>query len=200
MTHLSCADDLSNTSTIDQLNTLNRFFDTNKHTVSIANSAGILAWPEAHANWIRPGIMLYGSSPFHYQDKGRDHHNLHAAMTLSAPLIAIHTLKKGDPIGYGASYHCPHDMNVGIVACGYADGYPRHAKTGTPVSINDVETELLGRVSMDMIVIKLHNISARVGDTVELWGQTIDIDRVAYCAETIGYELLCNAGNNCTRS
>lgn len=198
MTHFSCADDLNNNNTTLQIE---QFTDCTQamSTSCIPNSAGILGWPESHSDWIRPGIMLYGSSPFAFEETGREQYNLQAAMTLSAPLIAIHTLKKGDPIGYGANYTCPHDMQVGVVACGYADGYPRHAATGTPVFINDTETHLIGRVSMDMIVINLHNIKAEVGDVVELWGKNVSVDRVAHHAETISYELLCNAGNNCIR-
>ncbi|HIO91942.1 MAG TPA: alanine racemase [Leucothrix mucor] len=199
MTHLSCADDLDNNYTNTQLTTFSHHAKQISAPTSIANSAGILGWTATHGNWIRPGIMLYGSSPFSRQENNRDKYNLQAAMTLSAPLIAIHNLKKGNPIGYGASYHCPHDMQVGIVACGYADGYPRHATTGTPASLNKVETHIVGRVSMDMIAISLHNIYAQVGDIVELWGANISIDRVAFHAETISYELLCNAGNNCAR-
>ncbi len=199
MTHLSCADDLHNSYTNTQLNTFTQHTHSLSAPISIANSAGILGWPASHANYIRPGIMLYGSSPFSLQDQGRDKYNLQAAMTLIAPLIAIHKFNKGEPIGYGASFRCPHDMHVGIVACGYADGYPRHAATGTPVSINKLETYTVGRVSMDMIAISLHTIPAKVGDLVELWGTKISVDRVAHHAETISYELLCNAGNNCTR-
>jgi alanine racemase len=143
--------------------------------------------------------MLYGSSPFNSKQHSRETYNLQAAMTLSAPLISIHYLKKGDPIGYGASYHCPHDMLVGAVACGYADGYPRHAATGAPVNIKGNETYTVGRVSMDTVKVSLDNISAKVGDLVELWGENISVDRVAHHAETISYELLCNAGNNCGR-
>ena len=199
MTHLSCADDLNNTQTNTQLDTFSQHTHSLSAPSSLANSAGILGWPASHADWIRPGIMLYGSSPFTHQDNGREQYNLQAAMTLIAPLIAIHQFKKGEAIGYGASFHCPQDMQVGIVACGYADGYPRHATTGTPVSINNTETHTVGRVSMDMIAISLHTISAKVGDLVELWGTRVSIDRVAHHAETISYEILCNAGNNCTR-
>lgn len=199
MTHLACADDLQSNDTNIQLD---KFASTNDKliaTQSIANSAGILGWPSTHADWIRPGIMLYGSSPFSYQPNGRNKYNLRAVMTLQAPLIAKHKLEQGDSIGYGSTYQCDQAMVVGVVACGYADGYPRHAASGAPVSINGVETITLGRISMDMIVIKLHNIEAAVGDLVELWGENIDIDHVANHAETISYELLCNAGNNCMR-
>ena len=142
--------------------------------------------------------MLYGSSPF--ANTHRDEHELKAGMTLNAPIIAIHDLKQGDSIGYGASWQCPNDMSVVVIACGYADGYPRHAKSGTPVWINGEEGALVGRVSMDMIVVDINHLeekSIQVGDMAELWGQNLSVDIIAQCAETISYELLCNAGIAC---
>ncbi len=208
MTHLSCADDVNNDYTVKQIKQFKKATEAFRLQTSIANSAGILAWQDSHADWVRPGIMLYGSSPFinnHKQENSADKYNLHATMTFSAPLIAIHHLKKGDPIGYGASWCCPEDMLVGVVACGYADGYPRHAQSGTPLWLNGVEIRLLGRVSMDMIVVDLSRFTAnneankqqqaRLGDRVECWGENIAVDRIAHHAETISYELLCNAGN-----
>jgi len=203
MTHLSCADDKTNEYSAKQIAQFKQSTNAFKNQTSIANSAGILGWQESHADWIRPGIMLYGSSPFinnHVGDTAK-HYNLQATMTFSAPLIAIHTLKKGDSIGYGATWQCPMDMQVGVVACGYADGYPRHAKTGTPLWINGRQTQLLGRVSMDMIVIDLssnnrdNHHGAQCGDLVECWGENIHVDTIAYHAETISYELMCNVGN-----
>ncbi len=199
MTHLACADELNNTATMQQLSIFTEATEQINAPLSIPNSAGILGWQASHSDWVRPGIMLYGSSPFAFDKWGRENYNLEAAMTLSAPLISLHQLKKGDPIGYGASYYCSQDMWVGAVACGYADGYPCHAATGAPVRINGIETHTVGRVSMDTLIIKLDNIPAKVGDTVELWGENISVDRVAHHAETISYELLCNAGNNCRR-
>lgn len=196
MTHLSCADDPQNTYTTDQLKTFDNSTQSLHCKKSIANSAGILGWPESHTDWIRPGIMLYGSSPL--LNQSRQELDLYATMTFEAPVISVHQLKKGDSIGYGATWQCPEDMDVAVVACGYADGYSRHAKLGTPVWINEQETQLLGRVSMDMIVIDaskhLEN-PIQVGDIAELWGENLDIDRVAQSADTIAYELLCNAGN-----
>jgi alanine racemase len=200
MTHLACADERDNAATTRQLETFSYATNQINAPISIPNSAGILGWKASHSDWIRPGIMLYGSSPFTFKEKDREKYPLQAAMTLTAPLIAIYKLKKGDSIGYGASYHCPKDMLVGAVACGYADGYPRHAGTGTPVSINGIETHTVGRVSMDTVIINLDNIPAKTGDKVELWGENIIVNRVAHHAETISYELLCNAGNNCIRA
>ena len=201
MTHFACADDLNNDHTENQISVFNKACENIDAPKTMANSAGILGWDKSHADWIRPGVMLYGSSPFYSPEK-EDHASPHlkAAMTLNAPVISVHDLKKGDSIGYGASWQCPTDMKVAVVACGYADGYPRHAKSGTPVWVNGEETKLLGRVSMDMIVIDVNHITERpvkVGDEAELWGANISVDRVAECAETISYELLCNAGNNC---
>jgi len=199
MTHLSCADEPDNDYTTQQLSHFEAACEGIDAAKTIANSAGILAWENSHVDWIRPGIMLYGSSPFSSTD--RNDQTLRAAMTLSAPIIAIHDLKKGDAIGYAASWQCPKDMRVAVVACGYADGYPRHAASGTPVWINGFETKLLGRVSMDMIVIEADaNKAIQVGDMAELWGGNLSVDKVAQHAETISYELLCNAGNNCKQS
>ena len=202
MTHFSCADELENETTKQQLACFKQaeesISSSNSITKSIANSAGILGWENSHADWIRPGIMLYGSSPF--EASHRDEHDLKASMTLNAPIIAVHDLKQGDSIGYGASWQCPNDMTVAVVACGYADGYPRHAKSGTPVWINGQTVQLVGRVSMDMIVVDINHIekgSIQVGDMVELWGKNLSVDVVAQYAETISYELLCNAGIAC---
>jgi len=198
MSHFACADELDKSTTQQQI----ECFDQNTHSIeapqTLANSAGILAWPDSHRDWVRPGIMLYGSSPFATID--RETYKLRATMTLSAPLIAIHSLQKGDAIGYGSTWACPENMQVGVVACGYADGYPRHISSGTPVWLNGHHSQILGRVSMDLIVIDLRNITAKMGDNAELWGENNNIDTVAKCAETISYELLCHAGNSCKRT
>lgn len=194
MTHLSCADDLENNTSRLQIEQFKHATDAFKVEKSIANSAGILGWKESHAEWIRPGIMLYGSSPFIYSSNKQI--DLKATMTFSAPIIAIKHLQKGDSIGYGATWQCPEDMNVGTIACGYADGYPRHAPSGTPVWLNGKEAPLVGRVSMDMIVVDVsQHDNTQVGDFAELWGENLSVDSVAHYAETISYELLCNAGN-----
>ena len=201
MTHLSSADELEKETTIQQLECFEEACKNIPAPQSIANSAGILGWDKSHVDWIRPGIMLYGGFPFakHY----REVHELKAAMTLSAPVISVHNLKKGDCIGYAGSWQCPNDMTVAVIACGYADGYPRHAKSDTPVWINGKEAQLVGRVSMDMIVIDINDFEdnvIRVGDLAELWGENLSVDRVAESAETIAYELLCNAGTACEQA
>ncbi len=198
MTHLACADDLNNPYTQQQIATFEHHTQSFSTTKTIANSAGILAWTDSHQDWVRPGIMIYGSSPI--VGKSREDFNLQASMSLLAPLISIHTLKKGDAIGYGSTWTCPQDMKVGVVACGYADGYPRHAASGTPIFLNGKISRTLGRVSMDLIVIDLTNIQAEIGHWVELWGKNINIDNVAQSAETISYELLCHAGSSCKKT
>jgi alanine racemase len=198
MTHLSCADDLESETTHQQLSCFKEQTLGIQATRTIANSAGILGWPDAHANWVRPGIMLYGSSPM--PEKHRDEYGLQAVMSLYAPVIAVHQLKQGDRIGYGATWTCEKDGWFAVLACGYADGYPRHLPSGTPVWVKGVEASLVGRVSMDLIVINIDHIDVDVGDRVELWGKHINIDDVAKAAGTISYELLCNAGNLCRQS
>ena len=209
MTHLACADELDNKHTKQQLacfaqaqKNITSSKATHKNiTTSIANSAGILGWQDSHTDWIRPGIMLYGSLPF--AESHRESFNLKAGMTLNAPILAIHDLKQGDSIGYGASWQCPKDMTVAVVACGYADGYPRHAKSGTPVWVNGEIAPLVGRVSMDMIVIDIDHLeegTIQVGDLVELWGENLSVDIIAQQAETIAYELLCNVGIACEKA
>ena len=158
--------------------------------VCMANSAATLTRPDTHASWVRPGVMLYGGSPF--ADKSARECNLQAAMTLSSELISIRHIRAGESVGYGSRFTAPHDMRIGVVACGYADGYPRHAADGTPVMVDGIRTQLVGRVSMDMLTVDLTPIpEARIGSSVELWGQNIPIDEVAQQSGTIGYELMC---------
>jgi alanine racemase len=156
--------------------------------VSLANSAALLRHPEAHGDWVRPGIMLYGASPFADQT-GADL-GLLPAMTLESRLIATRFVRKGEGVGYGAAYVAERDTKVGVVACGYADGYPRHAGTGTPLLVEGRETRTLGRVSMDMLFADLSEVpAAHVGSPVTLWGAGLPAERVAAAAGTIAYEL-----------
>ncbi|MBM5569984.1 MULTISPECIES: alanine racemase [Deefgea] len=158
--------------------------------ISTANSAAIFAYPETNGDWVRPGIALYGSSPF--ADRTAESLGLHPVMTLRSEVIAIQELQAGDAVGYGATFLAPHPMRVGVVACGYADGYPRHAPTGTPVVVDGQRSRLVGRVSMDMLCIDLTDCpAARLGSQVELWGSQLSIDDVAKAAGTISYELMC---------
>lgn len=157
--------------------------------VSLANSAALLRYPETHADWVRPGILLYGASPFPDQDGAAL--GLLPAMHLESRLIAVQTVRRGEGLGYGFAYRAEQDMRVGIVACGYPDGYPRHAPTGTPVRVAGQTTRLLGRVSMDMLCVDLSPVrGAQVGSPVTLWGDGLPVERVAAAAGTLAYELL----------
>jgi alanine racemase len=157
---------------------------------SMANSAALLRFPETRADWVRPGLMLYGCSPF--ADRSAEALGLRPAMTLSSELIATQHLQAGEKIGYGFAYQAAGEMTIGIVACGYADGYPRHAAIGTPVLVNGQRTRIVGRVSMDMITVDISHIAdARVGSPVTLWGEGLSADEVAAHAATLSYELLC---------
>jgi alanine racemase len=157
---------------------------------SLANSAAVLRYPEAHSEWVRPGIMLYGCSPF--ADEGAEKLGLKPVMTLSSELIAVRELREGDSVGYGCIFTAPAPMRIGIVACGYADGYPRHAPIGTPVLVCGKRTRTVGRVAMDMLFADLTGIpEAAVGSPVTLWGEGLSADEVAASAGTVSYELLC---------
>jgi alanine racemase len=157
---------------------------------SLANSAALLDFPPARTGWVRPGIMLYGASP--RADRTAAALGLRPAMSFESRLLAVQDLQPGDAVGYGGAFVAERPMRVGVVACGYADGYPRHAPTGTPVAVAGVRTRVVGRVSMDMLTVDLDPVpQAQAGDTVELWGDTIPVDDVATAAGTIAYELLC---------
>lgn len=157
---------------------------------SVANSAAIIRYPETQSDWVRPGIMLYGSSPF--SDKTASELQLKPVMTLASKIIAIHDLQSGDKVGYHGLFEADRPMRIGVVACGYADGYPRHAPTNTPVLINNQRSRLLGRVSMDMIAVDLTDINnAELNSPVILWGEGLPVDEVAHYANTNSYELLC---------
>lgn len=195
MTHFACADQLDSPLTDQQLTRfravqqqLTRNGDASLPD-SLSNSAGILAWPAAHGAWVRPGIMLYGSSPF--PDQSAESLGLRPVMTLTSRLIAVRPLKKGEPVGYGASWVTDRDTRIGVVAIGYGDGYPRHARTGTPVLVEGRRVPLVGRVSMDMITVDLGDLPAQLGAHCVLWGEGLPADEVAAHAGTISYELFC---------
>ncbi len=155
---------------------------------SLSNSAGLLQHGLA-SDWVRPGIMLYGGTP---GGKSADAFGLLPTMTLSSEIIAIQQIAAGETVGYGSRFLAGKPTRVGVVACGYADGYPRHAEHGTPVLVDGVRTTLIGRVSMDMMTVDLSDIAtAQVGSKVVLWGRGLPIDEVAQAAGTIGYELMC---------
>jgi alanine racemase len=157
---------------------------------SLANSAAIFAHPKSHADIVRLGISLYGATPF--ADRTAESLGVKPAMTLSSQVIAVQELAAGESVGYGATYRANGPMRIGVIACGYADGYPRHAPSGTPVVVGGVRTNTVGRVSMDMIMVDLSPVpSARVGTRAVLWGEGLAIDEVAESAGTVGYELMC---------
>ena len=186
MTHFACADERGGV--VAQLERFNAL--SGRMPRSLANSAALLRHPETHADWVRPGIMLYGASPF--DDQAASDIGLRPAMTLESRLISVRSLAAGDRVGYGATFTAPVRMRIGVVACGYADGYPRHAGTGTPVLVNGRRTRTLGRVSMDMLAVDLTDVpDADVGSLVTLWGDRLPVEEVAAAAGTISYELLC---------
>lgn len=158
---------------------------------SLSNSAATMWHPEAHYDWVRPGIILYGASPSgQWCDIANS--GLRPVMTLRSEIIGIQNLKAGDAVGYGSRYRAAGEQRIGIVACGYADGYPRHAPTGTPVHVDGVRTTTVGAISMDMIAVDLTPCPhAGIGSPVELWGNEVKIDDVASAAGTVGYELMC---------
>lgn len=194
MTHFSCADELDNPDTRQQIDAFNQAVAAGDGERSLANSAAILGWPAARTEWVRPGIMLYGGSPL--GGRTAESLGLRPVMTLSTRLIAVNTRKQGDAIGYGGDWRCPSDMTIGVAAIGYGDGYPRHAPAGTPLRVNGHAASLVGRVSMDMITIDLRDVThAQVGDEVILWGEGMPVDEVAASATTISYELFCGVGS-----
>ena len=157
--------------------------------LSLSNSAAVLLRSQIQCDWIRPGVMLYGGTPGAATAQS---FGLKPAMTLQSELISVQQLQPGDSVGYGSVFTADKAMRIGIVACGYADGYPRHAPTGTPILVNGVRTRVLGRVSMDMLSVDLSEIlDAEIGSKVILWGDGLPIDEVAAAAGTIGYELMC---------
>ena len=157
---------------------------------SLANSAGIVRYQHVRGDVVRPGIMLYGATPF--ADRSARSLGLSPVMTLRSKLIGVQTLAPGDSVGYGATFTASRPTRIGVVACGYADGYPRHAPNGTPVLVDGHRVPMAGRVSMDMVTVDLASLpGARVGSDVVLWGAGLPVDEVANAAGTVGYELLC---------
>ena len=188
MTHFSHADEELGVAT--QLEKFNTLAAPYRVARSLANSAALLRYPATHADWVRPGIMLYGASPF--IETSAQQLGLRPAMTLQSEIISVSELRPGEHIGYGGHFRADSHMRVGVVACGYADGYPRHAPSGTPVLVQGQRTRLLGRVSMDMLSVDLSAIpSATIGTPVTLWGSGLPVEEVARAAGTISYELLC---------
>lgn len=190
MSHLARADERDVDFTGRQLQVFEEICRVLPGERSLANSAAVLAWPQTHFDWVRPGLMLYGASPF--ADTLAEREGLQPVMTLTTRLISVRRLQPGESVGYGGTWVCPEEMDVGVAAIGYADGYPRHAPSGTPVLVNGRRAGLAGRVSMDMIGLDLRgHPQAKVGDPVVLWGQGLPIDIIAQAVGTIPYTLLC---------
>lgn len=189
LSHFACADERGHEMTEQQLEAFLELLDLDFAQRSLANSAAILTIAAAHMDWLRPGIMLYGATPF--AELGAAELGLVPAMTLTAQLIACRDVAVGESVGYGCSWRAERPSRIGTVSCGYADGYPRHAPSGTPVLVRGQRVALAGRVSMDMLTVDLTDLpAARMGDEVQLWGAQLPVDEVARAAGTIGYELL----------
>lgn len=187
MSHFACADEADGV--MRQWQCFRAATGQLGNPISLANSAAILAHPTTQGDWVRPGIMLYGATPF--ADQPAAQFDLRPVMTLQSRIIAVQDVLPGDSVGYGGLFRAERPTRVGIVACGYADGYPRHAPTGTPVLVGGQRTRTLGRVSMDMLAIDLSPTpNAGYDSPVELWGTELPVDEVAQAAGTVGYELL----------
>jgi alanine racemase len=190
MTHFASADEVSNPKTVAQLEAFAAATKGLEAERSVANSAAILAWPHSHFDWVRPGSMLYGASPFATRTGTED--GLKPVMTMETALIAVKKLRKGESVGYGGAFVAPEDMTLGIAAIGYGDGYPRHAPSGTPMLVKGQRVPLVGRVAMDMIALDLRGLrSPVVGDPVVAWGPELPVEEIARAAGTIPLELLC---------
>lgn len=191
MTHFANADDADNPGMplADQIKRFQEGADGLPGERGLFNSAATLMPPAIRSDWVRPGIMLYGGTP---GGKTAAEFGLLPAMTLTSEIIGVQHVRAGDALGYGSRFIADKPMHIGVVACGYADGYPRHAPNGTPVIVDGHRTQIVGRVSMDMITVDLTEIpGAHVGSKVVLWGEDLPIDEVAHHAGTIGYELMC---------
>ena len=190
MTHFASSDEFDNDLTARQTQC---FLDATKDLPgerALSNSAGLLGWPTAHGNWVRVGGLLYGLSVT--KGKTGADFGFAPAMTLTTRLVAINHIGRGERVGYGATWECPEDMRVGVAAIGYGDGYPRSARSGTPVRVGDAPAEVIGRVSMDLLTLDLRSApAAKVGDGVTLWGPRLPAEVIADHAGTIAYELTC---------
>lgn len=193
MTHFASADEAAGVAR--QLEVFNELVSPYRMARSLANSAALLRYPATHADWVRPGIMLYGASPFAHgrgEQPTAQQLGLRPVMTLQSEIISVRELKAGERVGYGGSFCTESAMRIGTVACGYADGYPRHAPTGTPVLVAGQPTRTLGLVSMDMLSVDLSALPDVIaGSRVVLWGSGLPVEEVARAAGTISYELLC---------
>jgi alanine racemase len=191
MSHFARADELDCPRSTEQLAVFEQARQGLVAEVSLRNSPAVLGWPQVPSDWVRPGIMLYGASPFEQTQALAA--RLQPVMTLESKIISVRELPADEPVGYGARFVTERPTRVGVVAMGYADGYPRHAPTGTPVLIDGRPSRLIGRVSMDMLCVDLSDLPGTgLGSRVELWGKQILASDVATRAGTIPYQLFCN--------
>ena len=191
MSHFARADELDCARTEEQLAVFNAAREGLQAEVSLRNSPAILGWPQVPSDWVRPGIMLYGATPFEQTQALAA--QLKPVMTLQSKIISVRELPTGEPVGYAARFVAERPTRVGVVAMGYADGYPRHAPTGTPVAVDGQLTRIIGRVSMDMLTVDLTDLPhAGLGSRVELWGAQVLASDVATQAQTIPYQIFCN--------
>ncbi len=191
MSHFAKADEPQSPQNSLQLKEFNLVTNTLDSPKSMANSAAILSTDDAHFDWVRPGIMLYGSNPF-LKGKASDF-DLKPVMRFESEIISVKKIKAKETVGYGGTWQAKTDSIIGTVAAGYGDGYPRHAANGTPVAVNEQIVPLAGRVSMDMITVDLSSLNkVKIGDKVELWGDIVPVDKVAEKSATIAYELFCS--------
>lgn len=191
MSHFARADELDSDSCAQQVAVFQQARAGIEAEVSLRNSPALLGWPQVPSDWVRPGIMLYGATPFEQAHPLAD--RLKPVMTLESKVISVRELPAGQPVGYGARFVTERPTRVGVVAMGYADGYPRHAPTGTPVAIDGQPSRLIGRVSMDMLTVDLTDLPrAGLGSRVELWGNQVSAAEVAMHAGTIPYQIFCN--------
>ncbi|WP_017901664.1 alanine racemase [Pseudomonas asplenii] len=191
MSHFARADELGCQRSEEQVAVFEAARQGLAAEVSLRNSPAVLGWPGIPSDWVRPGILLYGATPFDAEHPVAS--RMRPVMTLESKIISVRELPAGEPVGYGGRFVTPRPMRVGVVAMGYADGYPRHAPTGTPVLVAGQRSQLLGRVSMDMLCVDLTDIpQAGLGAPVELWGTNVPASEVAARAETIPYQIFCN--------
>lgn len=191
MSHFARADELDSNASNEQVAVFDAARQGLKAETSLRNSPAVLGWPQVPSDWVRPGIMLYGATPFDTDQA--EAARLQPVMTLESKVISVRELPAGEPVGYGARFVSPRPTRVGVVAMGYADGYPRHAPTGTPVLVAGKRAQLIGRVSMDMLCIDLTDVpEAGLGSSVELWGKRVLASDVASQAGTIPYQIFCN--------
>ncbi len=198
MTHFARADQPQDSFTAQQITHFDQLISEVEAPHSLANSAATIAFPESQRDWVRPGIMLYGASPV--ADKTATELNLRPVMTMTAPIIAVKHLQKGEYVGYSGLWQCPEAMPIAVVALGYADGIPRYLDKGTPVLVNGLPSQIIGRVSMDLLTIDLRQAGAvTIGDRVTIWGKDLPIDHFAQQAHTIAYEIFTRLGSRVQR-